>query len=342
MKTTDFDLFAFFELTPDLVCIAGKDGYFRKINPAVIQTLGYSAEELFAQPISHFIHPSDRHQTSERREKLLNGKTLVNFENRYVTKTGGIVWLEWSSIYLPKEEVVFAIAKDVTERKLIQLEVENKYNQYKSLATHFKASIESDRKYLATELHEELAQLASVIKMDIDWMSKNVPELQADTRKRMQHTLVISEMFINTIRRLSFSISPGMLDDLGLNATLGWHCKEFSILNGIPCYFEADYDEQALSREIKMDFFRVCQESLMNVMYHAQASQVNVRIKEKDRELFLSIEDNGKGFDPELIVNSGGLSRIRERARSINGRLSVYSKPGEGTRINVVLDQASN
>lgn len=151
----------------------------------------------------------------------------------------------------------------------------------------------------------------------------------------MQHASVVSSRMINTIRRLSFAISPHMLDDLGLNATLEWHCREFSILNGIPCEFESGYDESALSREIKIDFFRICQESLANVTHHAQASRVKVSIVDAEGKIILRITDNGKGFDIGQQKNTPGLIAMRERATSINGRLAVQSEPGKGTRICV-------
>src|SRR4051812_7826031 len=114
---SEFELSAFFEMTPDLVCIAGKDGYFRKFNQAVIDKLKYSKEELFSRPIESFIFPEDVDMTAGKREVLLNGEVLRNFINRYVAKTGEVVWLEWTSIYSKENEIVFAIAKDVTERK---------------------------------------------------------------------------------------------------------------------------------------------------------------------------------------------------------------------------------
>ncbi len=126
VKSSEFDLFDFFELTPVLLCIAGKDGYFKKVNPAVIDKLGFTREGLFARPIASFIHPEDKDLTHQRRTNLLDGKALHNFKNRYLTKTGNIVWLEWTSVYLRDKEIVFAIARDVTDRKQMEKEVEEK------------------------------------------------------------------------------------------------------------------------------------------------------------------------------------------------------------------------
>src|SRR5688500_12547546 len=134
----ELEFFPLFQKTPDLVCIADKAGFFKIVNDAVIEKLGYSEEELFSKPISSFIHPEDKELTSIRRSELLSGKALLNFQNRYVTKTGAIIWLHWTSIYFPDKEIVFAIAKDITEIKLIEKEVEEKYRKFQNLAIHFK------------------------------------------------------------------------------------------------------------------------------------------------------------------------------------------------------------
>ena len=333
----DFADPGFFQQTPDLVCVAGKDGFFRNVNAAVIQKLGFTEEELFAKPISSFIHPDDRELTNNRRSQLLGGSPLLNFENRYITKAGEVVWLEWTSIYFPDKEIVFAIAKDVTTRKQIEKEIEEKYKKFKSLATYFKSSIEQDRKFLATELHEELAQLASVLKLDIDWIKTNTDGLPDASKHRIEHAFAISDLLLSTIRRISFSISPNMIDDLGLNATLDWLCKEFSVLNGIPCKFIGSYNEGNLSPEVKLDFFRISQASLTNVMYHAQANNVCVSLEDIGDLITLTVTDDGKGFFIDEHLQKHGLKRMRDRATSINGDFVVNSEAGKGTRVCVTV-----
>ncbi|PWS28308.1 diguanylate cyclase [Pedobacter yonginense] len=120
LKVPDFDLEYFFDLSPDLLCVAGYDGYFKKINPAVSKTLGYTDEELFASPINSFVHPDDQALTEKRRSSIREGSLLKEFENRYITKAGAIVWLSWTSIPIVRDQLVFAIAKDVTYRKRLE------------------------------------------------------------------------------------------------------------------------------------------------------------------------------------------------------------------------------
>lgn len=116
-QAANFDLEYFFELSPDLLCIAGFDGYFKKINPSVSITLGYTNEELFASPINSFIHPDDHAITALKRMELYKGQPILNFENRYLTKSGEIVLLSWTSMQIKRDELVFAIAKNVTFKK---------------------------------------------------------------------------------------------------------------------------------------------------------------------------------------------------------------------------------
>jgi len=114
---TDYSLAPFFDLSHDLLCIAGFDGYFRRVNPAVCKVLGYSEEELLAKPISHFQHPDDKEITRRTRDPILHGKPLTNFENRYITKQGDVVWFAWTSIPVNDVELIYAIAKNITHKK---------------------------------------------------------------------------------------------------------------------------------------------------------------------------------------------------------------------------------
>ena len=332
-----FELFEFFEKTPDLVCLAGRDGFWKKVNPAVVYTLGYSEQELYARPIASFIFTEDKEITHNNRTKLLDGKVLHNFVNRYVTKTGKIIWLEWTSIYFSGSEVVLAIAKDITERKNIEKQVEDKYKKFKNLATHFKNNIEKVRKNFAYELHEELAQLAAVIKMDVDWIALNTPGLSAPVKSRVDHASVISKLLIQKIQKIAFAVSPNMLEFFGLNDTLEWLCTEFSVLHGIPCSFAGNYDEESLTHEMKIDFFRICQESLTNIMTHAEARNIMISIEEIDAAIQLTITDDGKGFDMDQQKKTSGLNNMKGRAASINADLILQSEIGKGTRVCVTV-----
>jgi signal transduction histidine kinase len=233
------------------------------------------------------------------------------------------VWLEWTLIYFPENEIVFAVANDITHRKEVKYEVMEKYNRFKSLASHFKSSIEKDRKFLAYELHEDLAQLAAAVKMELEMLALSVPGLPAKAIAKIEHASTLAGLLMITIQRISFFISPSMLDEFGLSETVEGLCKEFSILNGIPCSFTCNYREENLSQEIKTDCFIICQELLSNIMYHAQAQKVSISILEEKNKISLCIADDGKGFDLHQKKPSAGLISMRERAASINALLHI-------------------
>lgn len=311
------DLLVLFETTPDLVCIADKTGYFKNFNAAVPSTLGYTREELLSQPIANHMHPEDREMTLNRRARLLKGETMVNFQNRYITKDGKIIWLEWTSVYLPQRELVFAIAKNISARKEMEHQVLEEFIQLKHQATQFKSNLERDRKYVAAELHEDLAQLATAVKVDVDWISSNVyPHAEAKTR--IDHAVASADLLIDTIRRISFSISPCMLDDLGLDATLDWYCSEFSTLNGIDCSFESKYDESMLTKEVRLDFFRICQQVLSNIRQRATPDKVRISITQAAGNVKMTIEGTA-GAD----MRTPGVMSIQDRVASFGGRCSM-------------------
>jgi len=303
----------------------------------VLRKLEYNAEEIYTHPISFYMHPEDIERTRETREQMINGAPLVNFQNRYISKSGKIFWLEWTSIYFPEKGFVFAIAKDVSATKAIEIEIGNKYAKFKGLANHFKHRIEKDRSFLAYELHEELAQLAAVVKIDIDMIALTEKNLSEPALQKLQHASAITKMLVKTIQRISFAVSPGMLAEFGLGATIQFLCNEFEILNGITCLASISFEEDLLSEEEKIDFFRVCQEALTNVLYHAKADQVTVLLNGTAKEVSITITDNGKGFKLSDEKKHSGLDSMKERADSINAQLLINSKQGVGSTVRLQL-----
>ena len=325
-----------FERTPDLVCMVDIPGWFIKINEAVIKTLGYTEQELLSRPVASFIHPDDKPRTAVQRDRLLNNEPLVNFQNRYITKSGDIVWLHWTSVFIPEKELVFAIAKDITRQKLVELEIETNYKKYKYLTGHFKKHVEKDRRFFAYELHEELAQLATVLKMGFETIASQQHLLNEISKKSIQHGLTTSQLMIDKIRKLSYSINPARIEEDGLNEVLQLLSQDFNIITGINCSYKSSIDESLIDYEVKLDLLRICQEALLNVMQHAFASEVKIRLKQKNNKVELSVSDNGRGFEHQNMQSFGFLN-MHGRAASINGELSIESKKTKGTKIHLSI-----
>jgi diguanylate cyclase (GGDEF)-like protein/PAS domain S-box-containing protein len=125
LRSLETESTRFFELSRDMICVAGFDGYFKRVNPAFERTLGYSRRELLGRPFVEFVHPDDRDDTDvEVGEISDGGRATVHFQNRYLDKSGEVHWIEWTSVGVPSEERIYAVARDVTERKLLEQELE--------------------------------------------------------------------------------------------------------------------------------------------------------------------------------------------------------------------------
>ena len=208
----DFNFERFFELSADLFCIAGYDGYFKKINTAVSNVLEYTNEELFARPINEFVHPEDRDITSRNRNNLTHDIPLLNFENRYITKSGKIVWLAWTSMPVDNEQLVFAIAKNITHKK-------KQEEERNALITNL-TKINDDLKQLtyttSHDLRSPVSNLLSVFKlMDVS---------------KIQDEETIE--FINMLKSATESLKDTLnnyVDVLSLKDSLNVHVEELDL-----------------------------------------------------------------------------------------------------------------
>jgi signal transduction histidine kinase len=169
------------------------------------------------------------------------------------------------------------------------------------------------------------------LKIDIDWMNLKIATLESAAQKRVTHANKTIEVLISSIRKIASRLRPGILDDFGLNAALQWHCTEFEGMSGITCLFETEINDQDLSIELKTALFRITQESLTHVMRHSKATHVEVIIKEDAQNIYLSIADDGTGFDASVHKNTLGLIGLRERAVALTGAFRIASEVGKGT-----------
>lgn len=336
---SESDLYSFFEQTPDWVCIAGPDGFFKNVNHAVENKLGYSKSELLASPISSFVHPEDKAATDQSRTNLYNGTPLVNFENRYVTKGGNIIWMYWTSIYLPDKKLIFGIAKDISERKKTENEIDEKYQKYKNLTNYFKSSIERDKKDFAKELQEELAQIASDIKRNLYSVLNLFPDIPELAISRIEQASYMSGLMLQMIDKIAFEISPFMLDDKTLDENLKLLCNDFSLLNELPSELETDYNVSGLSEELKVDFFRICQNVLKNIMNSSQAQSLKISIKDIGDKIQLTIADEGKGLEIKEPKQISSLANMRKRVASFSGKLDNFSNEEKGSRIVITVSR---
>jgi signal transduction histidine kinase len=191
-------------------------------------------------------------------------------------------------------------------------------------------------------IHDELGQTLTGLKMDIAWLQKHLDQPVAALLAKTQTMADLIDTTIQTVRRLSTELRPGILDDLGLAATIEWQLQEFQLRSGIVAKLINAPEAVELDTEAATVVFRIFQEILTNVIRHAQATEVEVILEETATWLILRVKDNGRGITPGEIDSpkSIGLLGMRERARLRSGAIQFHGTPGQGTTVSVRLPLA--
>ena len=231
-----------------------------------------------------------------------------------------------------KPYAICGIATDITDRKLAEEALHD-------LSAHLQDAREEERISIAREIHDELGQQLTSIKMDISWISKKILGQDGNIKDKIGGILKLLDDAVKTIRRISTELRPSILDDLGLIAAIEWHSQEFETRSGIHTEFESLVEEVSVPKNIATSLFRIYQESLTNVARHAEASKISSKLQVSNNQLILKIKDNGKGFDVNKIKSKKtlGILGMKERTMMMGGKYEIISEPGNGTTILVTV-----
>ncbi len=258
---------------------------------------------------------------------------------------------EWFSlsVYCPQKEYFVAIFDVITERRKIQdelrrmnVELEQRVTErtaeLRNLQAHVEAVREAERTGIAREIHDELGQVLTAIKMDVSWLSKRLPSGQNSLVDKAEDTLRIIDAAIQSVKRISAELRPGVLD-IGLPAAIDWACKEFGNRTGVSCTVAILPENLTIDRMRSTALFRILQEALTNITRHARCTSVSVSLVQRDRAFILTVKDNGKGIRPEEVSSphAFGLIGMRERVQFLHGRITVDGSPESGTTVTVTL-----
>ena len=327
-------------LSPDPLCIGDPDGYFRSVNQAMVELLGWSEGELCSRPFLEFVHPDDQARTTVAFRDCSEGRSVVDVENRYRTKDGGWRWLHWK-IAPPAAGASWlsAAARDVTSEKWAQ-------EKLRDLAVQLMTAQEEERRRLARELHDDITQRLATLGIELGLLKRTPTrpealELHGELSRLQAQIIKLSE----DIRRLSHSLHPSILEYSNLAASLEMHCREFTDQHGIAASFTARDVPDDIPRPVALALYRIAQESLRNVARHSGATVTSITLAgEGGTRLSMFVIDNGKGFDVGKAKASPGLGlvSIEERARHIGASVTIDSIPDAGTtlRIEVPLIKA--
>jgi len=298
---------------------------------------GYDANELNGISAEAFHLPENRQFVFDQEKTFLkNGQ--VSIEAPLVTKDGRLIpfLLTGTKFESNGKAYLMGVGMDITDRKRTELELQNSYEQLQQLAQYTEKARESERKMIARELHDELGQALTAVKIDLRIIKQHISDQEVNLKIDKTSDLVGET--IKTVQRLTSQLRPEIIDDLGLNAAIKWYTKEFAQRNGIEIFLDMD-SEIAISPDDSLTLFRIMQESLTNVARHSKANHVVIKLIHENGIVNFRISDNGIGISDHEInaKKSFGIIGIKERASSLAGTCEIYSEDGYGTIINLTF-----
>lgn len=316
------------------------------MNPEAERLLDWSEAELAPLDIHDTIHSVLGNGTPHLREScpILNvtrtGGVYRSYDDVFVCRNGELLPVSYVVTPIMEQEEIVAtvtVFQDITARKQMESELRESRGQLRALSTFLQTVREEERKRIARELHDELGQALTALKIDLDWLQARPAAQEERVATKLQSMGQVLGKTVESVRRIAEDLRPGMLDDLGLAAAIEWQVEQFQGRTGIRCELRMNRDEFELNDRVATSVFRIIQEALTNVARHAAADAVVITLEENAGEIRLEVRDNGQGFQPGPKPRSYGLLGIRERVNMLGGEVDIQSKPGNGTRVQATI-----
>lgn len=230
------------------------------------------------------------------------------------------------------------LRQEIGERKRAEEALRESQTEFRNLASHLQEISENERKAIAREIHDEVGQAMTALKMDISSLADSVGDNMIMLNKIGSMAALINST-LSVVRRLQTELRPHMIDDLGLGETIRWQLSEFEKRSKVFCSIDISADIDSLGEKPSITLFRVMQEALTNIARHAEAGNVHVAIREENGKIAMEIKDDGKGIDPEKIRDSRsfGILSMRERVTALGGSLEISGEPGKGTVVTAKI-----
>lgn len=330
-----------YDHAPDMYHSINEKGIIIDCNETEAKMLGYRKKEIIGRPIADFLTEESRKTYEKEFSTLKDHRELFGLEREFVRKDG-ITFPVALNVFIELDETgelirTKTIGRDMTERKRVEMELRRSREELRSLSAHIQSAREEERGNIAREIHDELGQILSKLKLDLSWLKKKMLPDQMPLAEKTDKMTELVDATIRTVQRISSELRPGVLDYLGLPAAIEWQAKEFIEQTGIGCTISIAPDLAVEDEDISIAVFRIFQETLTNIIRHAKASRADVDLKQDDGILTLEIRDNGTGIAREDISDpaSFGIMSMRERARHLGGAVIITGEPNKGTTVLV-------
>lgn len=295
------------------------------------------------------IHPDDVERIKKSIERLKKSKRLNwEAEYRFLNKNGDYRYVKDRGIVLRNVERkalrMIGAMQDVTSQKEYEKKLLDLNQKLRNLSAHLQEAREEERISIAREIHDELGQQLTGIKLDASWLKNTIIKSSPEDIERTERLIESINKAINDVRRVASNLRPGVLDDLGLEAALEWQSQKFQEHTSIKCSLSTKNLTENYKKEINTAVYRVYQEALTNVMRHAKATQVSTLLYESDTNLILEVIDNGIGIQESDKDNnySLGITGMRERAYMIHGKLLIENHKNGGTKVKLLVPLSEN
>ncbi|HTK80786.1 MAG TPA: PAS domain S-box protein [Bacteroidota bacterium] len=325
---------ALIEHSSDAIALITEEGMVRYCSASIERMLGYAPEELLGQNCFSIVHPADRHHVTEAVSGILKSpEHPVTYQARLMERSGKPIWTENTLTNLLTDESVGAIVinfRDITERKDNEERLEH-------LSRRLIEIQETERRHIACELHDEIGQALSAVKINLQAVQRG---LDTETvAARLRENVEIVDTALTQVRNLSLDLRPSILDDLGIVAALRWYLDRVAQRSGFQAQFTSRGIETRLPSGLETTCFRITQEALTNIVRHSHARNVEVEFWKTGMNVHLIIRDDGVGFAPEEAKKNAargsslGILGMYERAALAGGIIKFNSHPNQGTEI---------
>jgi len=315
-------------------------------NRAAEQAFGVRREEALGAPLDRFIPPRFRGAHRSHVEHFghtgVTSRRMADTTTLWALRADGTEFPIEASISQagdPGQHFYTVILRDITLRKKAQDALQAQQQELRRLSAQVLEAREEEKTLIARELHDELGQLLTALKMDLAWLRERLPPGDADAAQRAEQMGRVLDQTVGSTRRISSDLRPLMLDDLGLAEAANWLVGDFASRSGVQCEVRMPGEGllEGLDKPVATAIYRALQESLTNIARHAGARRTWVSVGAENGEIWFEVEDDGRGIDPADLTKtrSLGLKGMRERVHYLGGSIDVARGSRGGTRVRV-------
>lgn len=325
----------------DVIAIIDKNGIIRFKSPNVEKWFGWKSNEMFGKKMFRYIHPDDIKQIITKFDTLLaNPEKVIHAECRYQCKDQSYKWIKITAVNRLNDKNINGILinyHNITRQKQASEMLVRHEKELKLLSSALINVHEKEKKKLAQELHDEIGQLLTAMKMNLAVIHKKTEETDKVTKERVQETNQLLDNILSRVHEISLNLRPGMLDVLGFVSTVKSYGQQFQKRTGIHFHFTNNSKTKPASEQ-EIHLFRIIQEALTNTAKYAKAQNVMIALDSNKKWYSLSIQDDGVGFNTGDTNNSNfgiGIIGMNERVISMQGKIQITSDSPNGTKIKI-------